>query len=60
MKLSIVISIYQSHEIVRRQALHFAKMGLPDDVEFIFVDDGSDPRCALTMSPWSHGSIDRQ
>lgn len=43
MKLSIIISILDSHEIVRRQLLHFKKMNLPDDVEIIFIDDGSDP-----------------
>ena len=32
-----------SHEIVRRQLLHFRKMDLPDDVEIIIVDDGSEP-----------------
>jgi len=42
MKVSIVISILDSHEIFRRQLLHFEKMQLPDDVEFIFIDDGSD------------------
>ena len=42
-RVSVVISIYNSHEIVRRQAMWFARMGLPDDVEFIFVDDGSIP-----------------
>ena len=43
MKLSIIIAILNSHEIVRRQYLHFERMGLPDDVEIIFVDDGSHP-----------------
>lgn len=43
MKLSIIISILNSHEIVRRQFLHFERMGLPDDVEILFMDDGSDP-----------------
>ena len=43
MKLSIVISILNSHEIVRRQLLHFEKMNLPNDVEFLFMDDNSDP-----------------
>ena len=42
-KISIVIAILNSHEIVRRQILHFQKMHLPDDVEFVFVDDGSEP-----------------
>lgn len=41
MKLSIVISVYQSYEIVRRQLLHFEKMNLP--IEVIIVDDGSNP-----------------
>ena len=43
MKLSIVIPFLNSHEIVRRQILHFEKMPLPDDCELIIVDDGSDP-----------------
>ena len=43
MKVSVVISVYQSHGATARQARHFARMALPDDVEFIFVDDGSDP-----------------
>ena len=41
MKLSIVISVYNSHEIVRRQLLHFGKMNLP--IEVIIVDDNSSP-----------------
>ena len=41
MKLSVVISVYNSHEIVRRQLLHFKKMGLP--IEIIIVDDNSYP-----------------
>jgi glycosyltransferase involved in cell wall biosynthesis len=40
-KVSIVISVYNSHEIVRRQLLHFAKMKLPSSVEVIIVDDNS-------------------
>jgi hypothetical protein len=43
LKVSIVTAILNSHEIVRRQLLHYEKMNLPDDVEVIFVDDGSDP-----------------
>lgn len=41
MKLSVVISVYQSHEIVRRQLLHFKKLNLP--IEVIIVDDNSNP-----------------
>jgi len=43
MRLSIVVAVLNSHEIVRRQILHFEKMAIPDGVEIIFVDDGSDP-----------------
>lgn len=43
MKVSIIIPILNSHEVVRRQVLHFEKMCLPDNVELIMVDDGSDP-----------------
>lgn len=43
MKLSIVFAVLDSHEVVRRQVLHFAKMPLPEEVEVIIVDDGSDP-----------------
>jgi len=43
MKISIVIPVLNSHEIVRRQVLFFKSMDLPDDVEIIYVDDGSDP-----------------
>jgi glycosyltransferase involved in cell wall biosynthesis len=41
MKVSIIIPVLNSHEVVRRQVLHFEKMDLPDDVEIIMVDDGS-------------------
>jgi len=40
--ISIIIPVLNSHEIVRRQVLHFEKF-LPEDVELIFVDDGSTP-----------------
>jgi|SRR3989338_1069005 len=43
MKISILIAFFQSYGVVARQAKHFNKMNLPDDIEFIFVDDGSDP-----------------
>lgn len=43
MKLSIIIPVLNSHEIVRRHILHYKKIGIPDDVEIIFIDDGSDP-----------------
>ena len=48
MKLSLVIPILNSHEIVRRQLLHWDHIGLTTDAddppaEVILVDDGSDP-----------------
>ena len=44
MKLSIIVAIYNSHEALRRQILYFDRMNLPNDIEFIIVDDGSNPQ----------------
>lgn len=41
MRLSVVIAVYNSHEIVRRQLLHFKRLALP--LEVIVVDDCSEP-----------------
>jgi len=49
-RVSIVIAILNSHEVVRRQIEHFKKMNLLDDVEFIFVDDGSEPPLCFSDS----------
>lgn len=43
MKLSIVISVYNSHEILRRQVLNWNRLGLPNDVEVLIMDDSSQP-----------------
>jgi glycosyltransferase involved in cell wall biosynthesis len=43
MKLSIVHPVLNSHEVVRRQVLHYKRMDLPDDIEIIIVDDDSSP-----------------
>jgi glycosyltransferase involved in cell wall biosynthesis len=43
MKVSIVIAVLNSHKVVVRQLRHFKKMNLPEDIEIIFVDDGSEP-----------------
>jgi len=43
MKLSIISSVLNSHEIIRRQLLHYESMGLPDDVEILYMDDSSTP-----------------
>ena len=47
MKLSIIIPVLNSHEIVRRQLLYYVAMPLADDTELILVDDGSDPPLKL-------------
>jgi len=43
MRCSIIIPVLDSHEILRRQCLHFEKIGIPDDTEILIIDDGSDP-----------------
>lgn len=43
MKISIIIAFYNSHGAVARQVKYFKAMNLPDDIEFVFVDDGSNP-----------------
>ena len=48
MKVSIVNAILNSPEIARRQVLHYNKINLPEDVEVIFVDDGSKPSLDLS------------
>ncbi len=41
-RLSIIISVLESYEIVRRQCRHLASI-MPEDCELILLDDGSDP-----------------
>lgn len=43
MRLSLVMAVLDSHEVVRRQMLYLGSLGLPDDVEVVLVDDGSNP-----------------
>jgi len=50
LKVSIIITVLNSHEVVRRQLLHFERIGIPADTEIIIVDDGSDPPIDC---PWS-------
>jgi glycosyltransferase involved in cell wall biosynthesis len=42
-KVSIVIPVLNSHEVLRRQMLYFEHIGIPNDTEIIIVDDGSTP-----------------
>jgi hypothetical protein len=41
-RLSLIVAVYQSHEVVRRQILHLGRL-LGPECELILVDDGSDP-----------------
>lgn len=52
MKVSIIIPCLNSHEILRRQLLHFDKIGIPEDTEVIIVDDGSTPPLEVEPRPW--------
>ena len=42
MRLSIVTPVLDSPAIVVRHILHYKRMRLPDDIEIIFIDDGSE------------------
>jgi len=42
-KVSVIISVFNSHEILRRQIAHWKNLNLPDDVEILLMDDGSTP-----------------
>jgi glycosyltransferase involved in cell wall biosynthesis len=42
-KISIVITVLESYMIVKRQIKYFKSLNLPDSIEIIFMDDGSDP-----------------
>lgn len=50
-RLSIIIPFLNSWEIVRRQVLWFKKLNLPDEVELIFMDDGSKPAIEVPEPP---------
>ena len=50
-RLSIVIPFLNSHELVRRQVLWFSRLDIPDTVELIFMDDGSDPPLVIPEPP---------
>lgn len=52
MKLSIIICCLNSQEVVRRKLLYFDKIGIPDDTEVIYIDDGSDPPIQFNPRPW--------
>ena len=48
MKLSIIFTVLDSHEVFRRQLLYFESI-MKKDCEVIMVDDGSDPKLEATL-----------
>ncbi len=50
-RLSIIMPFLNSHEIVRRQLIYMRNQDYPDDVEIIFMDDGSDPPLEIPADP---------
>lgn len=60
MKVSVIIAVLESYEVVRRQILHFKKMELPiSDFEFIIVDDGSTPPILMEITPPALNKIEQ-
>ncbi len=55
MRLSLIVNVLESYEVVRRQLLHLGRI-LPPDCELIVVDDGSVPSleatCAAVPKPF--------
>jgi glycosyltransferase involved in cell wall biosynthesis len=43
MRISIVIPVLNSHEVLRRQLAYWRKLNLTNDIEIIIMDDGSNP-----------------
>jgi len=41
--MSIIMTVLESYMIVKRQIKYFKSLDLPDNIEIIFIDDGSDP-----------------
>ena len=42
MKMTLIIPVLNSHEMLRRYLLYLEKIGVQDDTEIIIMDDGSD------------------
>lgn len=66
LKLSLIVSVLESYEVVRRQLLHFGRILTPE-CELILLDDGSDPSldavCASVSKPFAftlHRTLDRR
>jgi len=50
-KVSIIFLVFESYEMTRRQVLYMNSLYLPDEVEVIFADDGSNPPVILYDKP---------
>jgi glycosyltransferase involved in cell wall biosynthesis len=50
-KVSIVIAVLESREVLKRQTRYFQRMDLSNDTEIIIVDDGSDPPLEVDVDP---------
>ena len=48
-RLSLIVSVLDSHEVVRRQLLHLGRVLTPE-CELILVDDGSEPSLEATCA----------
>ena len=42
-RLSVIVPYLDSQELMRRHCLYLSRLTVPEGVEFIFIDDGSDP-----------------
>jgi glycosyltransferase involved in cell wall biosynthesis len=51
MKVSVVIAVLESREVLRRQAHYFQSLALPRDTEIIILDDGSKPALEVDVTP---------
>jgi hypothetical protein len=50
-KVSLVVPMYQSWEILRRQILYWNSLRIPKTIEIIIADDGSNPEPVLYDNP---------
>jgi len=57
MKVSIVIAVLESREVLKRQTRYFRGLELPKDTEIIIVDDGSDPPLEVDVEPQNFSLI---
>lgn len=51
-KVSVIHTVFHSHEVVRRKLLYFDKVGIPEDTEVIIIYDGDAPPVEPEPRPW--------